>query len=61
MIFIYVTHFFIDSVYYRETKQNGRTEQISIEKDHQLELEFPPILYGSDKLQRKELNIIISV
>ena len=57
MIFIYV----IDSVYYRETKENGRTERISIETDHQLELEFPAILYGSDKLQRKELNIIIYV
>lgn len=35
----------------RETKENGRTERISIETDHQLELEFPAILYGSDKLQ----------
>ncbi|XP_044172245.1 uncharacterized protein LOC122956628 [Acropora millepora] len=45
----------------RETKENGRTERISIETDHQLELEFPAILYGSDKLQCKELNIIIYV
>ena len=59
---------FIGSVYYktfcdfslpiavfiqRETKQDGRTERISIDTDHQVELEFPPILCGSDKLQRK--------
>ena len=34
------------AVYYRETKENGRIERISIETDHQWKLEFLPILYS---------------
>jgi len=43
----------------RETKQNGRAERISIETDHQLELEWPLILNGSDKLQRKYTKYVL--
>ena len=52
-----VTFFFTDFIH-RETKHDGRTERISIDMDHQLELEFPPILCGSDKLQRKYFLMI---
>lgn len=35
------------------TKRDGRVERIAIDTDHQLQLEFQPILDGKDKLQRK--------
>ena len=37
----------------RETKQDGRTERISIETDRQLDLELPSTENGTDKLQSK--------
>ena len=37
----------------RESKKDGRAERISIDTDHQLEIEFKSILSGKDKLQRK--------
>ena len=37
----------------RETKQDGRTERISIDTDRQLDLELPSIENGTDKLQSK--------
>ena len=37
----------------RQAKKDGRAERFVIETDHQLELEFPSILNGNDKIQRE--------
>ena len=37
----------------RQAKSDGRAERFVIETDHQLELEFPSILNGNDKIQRE--------
>ena len=44
----------------RQAKKDGRAERFVIETDHQLELEFPSILNGNDKIQR-ELFIYFSL